>query len=487
MKIQKEYNTLETHFKHLADAQEFEYQAADWSALEERLDKDESNKTPFFIFLLIVLLGVTASITWFWVSDSGSQNVNTTAPLSQNINVNEIPSSDVIALNTTAELSAEQETIKTKSSKTVDFAGTATDELSNENKSRKEDQKVSLNEHQNNLEVKSSISQLELEKVNKNIKETKVENQNEPRFIGINKLVSSDLENRSQTKKVYEETLETISSGDHISSDIDQNSVIKRSTSNLEQNNKENQIAINNRSILNSKLDIAYLIKDILPLTTGNVDEHVALPNHMGIDSSYIDVPTRPRFLINLNAGVEISQTPRGRISDTDFSFGVKLGYIASSRLILTAGANYINECYAAETQDYRPPKGFWRSTEGRAPNAILAVCDMIDISMGASYHFKDVQSNGLAAHLNLNSNIMLREEYNYRFANSNDDWIGIFERESSTLLSSIELATTYKLNIGNRNFIDAGPYIKIPTNGIGHGKVMLSAFGFRMGISIMK
>jgi hypothetical protein len=81
----------------------------------------------------------------------------------------------------------------------------------------------------------------------------------------------------------------------------------------------------------------------------------------------------------------------------------------------------------------------------------------------------------------------MLREEYNYRFANSDEDWNSLFEGENQTLLSNIELGTSYKFNIGEQLYLDAGPYIKIPIQGIGHGNVKLNTIGFRLGISIIK
>ena len=131
---------------------------------------------------------------------------------------------------------------------------------------------------------------------------------------------------------------------------------------------------------------------------------------------------------MNLNAGIETSQTPLGELSDTDYNLGIRAGYVASSKLVISAGVNYINECYTADGQDYTAPVGFWKATDGRPPDAISAVCDMLDISLGASYHFTNVNSNGLVVHANLNSNFMIREEYNFKFTESQDDWIGIFE-----------------------------------------------------------
>ena len=66
MKNTSEYNKLESRFKQLAESPELEYQPADWTALAERLDKEEDDDKvalPFFkyglfgLISLLVLLG----------------------------------------------------------------------------------------------------------------------------------------------------------------------------------------------------------------------------------------------------------------------------------------------------------------------------------------------------------------------------------------------------------------------------------------------
>ena len=200
-----------------------------------------------------------------------------------------------------------------------------------------------------------------------------------------------------------------------------------------------------------------------------------------------VDNNPRPRFFYNINAGIETAQTPNGNRSELDFNLGLRLGTVVSSRVVITAGLNYINESYAADGSDYSPPANFWSATDGRPPESISAVCNMLDFSVGASYHFRDIYRNGLVAHINLSSNHMLREEYKYNFTNSAEDWYSLFEGENQTLLSNIELGTSYKFNIGKQLYVDAGPYLKIPVQGIGHGNVKLNTIGIRLGISIIK
>ena len=90
-------------------------------------------------------------------------------------------------------------------------------------------------------------------------------------------------------------------------------------------------------------------------------------------------------------------------------------------------------------------------------------------------------------ARVNLLSNFMLREEYDYQFDESSDDFTGVFSGENHNFASQIELSTAYKLRTGGGYFIDAGPYLKLPLSGVGHGNVRLTSVGIRIGVSLVK
>ncbi len=227
--------------------------------------------------------------------------------------------------------------------------------------------------------------------------------------------------------------------------------------------------------------------ENIIPIPLHNIkklesDNKLILPiaNQIEVKSSRLT----PRFLFNINGGVEVSQTPKGTISDTDFSLGIKFGYVVSNKVVLSAGVSYIRECYTAATSDYSVPSGFW---QGNPPDQVQAVCDMVDFTIGASYHFNGVLNNGLIAHLNLSSNNMVREVYEYQFINNEaNNWIDEFSFDNSTLLSNLEIGASYKFFANSRYFIDGGPFMKIPINGIGNGDVRLRSFGFKVGISFL-
>lgn len=474
MKKHKEYIALETQFKHLADNQVFDFEPSDWAALEARLD-DDSYRRPLFAFLIFGLLSIFAASAWFILSDaqasepalSSIQEHSLLTPKEQLSGNTALASIDKI------ELKDESKSVEKANQKddNIIISGNQTQGVENSNRNTGQTQHKGLADTRTALSLGSD-----------NIGSDNIGND----YIGTSR---PEHKLNSEQTTTLSNTAQEMQAG--YASNIPTDTEIDQSISESEPTRQASIAGFKKENaecdIEKESINFALLPSIIADLENDHSQLLVALSDKMSIDSTFLNRYIGPRFLINLNEGVEISQTPAGGMSDTDFNFGLRLGYLVSPKLVLTAGANYLSECYTAETQDYRPPAGFWRSTEGRAPEAILAVCDMIDLSIGASYHFREVNNSGLAAHINLNSNFMLREEYNYRFAKRSDDWTGIFEMESQTLLSNVELSSTYKFKLGERYFFDLGPYVKIPTRGVGHGNVHLSSIGFRVSASLIK
>lgn len=440
-----EYSMLENRFKHLSKIQKFEYESLDWAHLAARLDHEDEKKKTFYIpqsvgiiWLLLIGTSIMYSLSYYNISNNPNYS----------------------------NLTAEHEQLQS-------FAADL---------SILEKNLITSIQNNNHNQEKSNASFVNIESRDNNIQP-------------------------SDKGTIREKTLSTIadvSDKQPVRSDSHGTSAFAYSKSSVEtsSNSTDQPISLshNNKTIHRSEaphattkpssagVAVSPLPIVLRPFSTYTKDDiNSQLLKLIKVDTSLITDTKRPRFYVNLNAGIETSQTPLGELSDTDYNLGIRAGYVASSKLVISAGVNYINECYTADGQDYTAPVGFWKATDGRPPDAISAVCDMLDISLGASYHFTNVNSNGLVVHANLNSNFMIREEYNFKFTESQDDWIGIFEGENSTFLSNIELGATYKINTGHGVFLDAGPYLKIPTGGIGHGDVRLSSFGFRLGISLIK
>jgi len=431
------YHKLEDRFVYLSESKKFEYEQAEWTMLESRLDQDDLRKRYFFILLFFGVVSVAIISALFILPNSISNSEETrisAEPIAKTATTSGVVSDAL------ADQDEDAATISNITNESVDVGG-------------------------NNLTSVSGVQAGSLPT------EGGITPTPAAAYTATNALTQS--ESQSSSKSPLEARgIDNITYKKNLSAQVgegsNENDLGQGHISNFEKNTGSNDLnpTVGNTGGVIDQGDVqnglivpvtsertTYTLSGIpitiLPLA---LDAKAYSLDRVRLDSSFVADVKRPKFYVNLNAGIEIASTPLGELSDTDFNFGLKLGYVASSKLVLTAGVNYINECYAADGDDYTAPTGFWASTEGVAPESIVAVCDMIDFSIG-----------------------------------SDDNWTGIFEGESSSFLSNIELSTTYKVDLGGDLLIDAGPYLKIPTNGIGHGDVRLSSFGFRVGVSIIK
>ncbi len=468
MSSQEEYIKLEERFKFLSETHEFDFEPADWNDLKDRLDDDDRKKRPFILLFSIGTLALFLLSAWMWTSSAPNEAIGTINNENHGIGQQQ----EAIASGQSA-ISASQQLAPTADELQVD------ERINDVGTSQIRNQLEAGQSQDSDITIQSPELSEKLLSTNESGSSPVKEQKQEFSLVGPQVLNRPPNNSNAGSSELLSEEENSLSQNYKESTAVDEH---KESTA---FDKAVSEVASDNKVI--DLHNIASLT--ILPFAVPhNLDEALSqLEGKIVVEESDDSEYRTPRFLINLNAGVEVAQTQLGGVSDTDFNYGLKLGYITGSKLVVTAGANYIEECYLAEGGDYAPPSGFWSSTEGRGPEQILAVCDMIDVSLGASYHFTDVRSSGFVAHLNLNSNFMIREEYEYMFTESGENWTGIFRNDSQTILSNVELGTTYKIRTGDGLFIDAGPYFKIPLRGVGHGNVKLASVGFRIGVSLVK
>ena len=518
---ERDYDKLIGRFKELSDNPKLDYHPEDWTAVEKMLDNRDTKKPLLWLWLSGFLL-ISAVGSWFLLSDADASNLadqgQRIATIAENrVNSDQVPSGDDIVdqhtgSTTQQDETAEQEVIE-KSTTSLGGEINTAQSINNEARDAVDRGEVTVNrgtrtstlaQNDSNRATQSDGAQFGDAKFNRSTSTSALGQNNfkgDANGLRSNRSFSRAL---SENDNVVSEHAVYNSSADQSTTrynndqeEIDQ-AFIEQSgigdfrklntsapasaseydlTSSLTNNNRtieENYSSISAVPAIN----VAPLVLDDITYDGTMTFEH---------EPREILEEHNPKWILNANVGVETAQSPLGGRSDVDYSVGLRLGYLTSSKLSFNLGANYIREGYQAQGEDYIPPVGFWSASEGVPPEIVQAVCDMLDLSIGASYHFTDVQSNGFVAHVNLLSNFMLREEYDYQFEQSSDDFTGIFSGENHNFASQIELSTAYKLRTGGGYFIDAGPYLKLPLSGVGHGNVRLTSVGIRIGVSLVK
>ncbi len=194
------------------------------------------------------------------------------------------------------------------------------------------------------------------------------------------------------------------------------------------------------------------------------------------------------RFFIGINAGVESSWTPNGQLSQIDYSLGIRTSLYLSPRWGLNLGATYLRDQLVARQGDYSTSEEFWSE---RGITSTLEFTEargnMIDFSLGGSYSFNHRSQNGFSISADLGNTFMLSEWYDYSFSNEAENFSSNWNRENHSLLSSVSLSSNYRAHLSNNFLLEAGPFLRIPLSGVGHGNLKLSSIGVRIAVGLQR
>jgi hypothetical protein len=154
---------------------------------------------------------------------------------------------------------------------------------------------------------------------------------------------------------------------------------------------------------------------------------------------------------------------------------GIGLMYNIGEKIIVRAGVNSATKIYSAHDKDYNPPNNYWASYTYF--KRIDADCKIIEIPLGVAYRVVGSKKTNLYVSAGASSIIMRKEAYEYYYKNqAGRDTITqrAYNNNSFHLFSNINFSAIAERKITNRFSLMAEPGIKIPSAGIGVGKIRL-------------
>jgi len=181
-------------------------------------------------------------------------------------------------------------------------------------------------------------------------------------------------------------------------------------------------------------------------------------------------------WLVSAHFSSVSSWTPNGQSNNVDLGLGLNAKYFVNPKLAVSLGATYIDDFFIAEEGDYKANRDFWKAAG--APNVVEANNQMVEVTTGLAFYFNGIRNNGLSAQLGINSTFMISEQYDYLFTEESNNWSSSWTGDNNKWFNSLDLSTQYKIGLKNNFLIEAGPFVKVPISGIGHGDVLLSSAG---------
>jgi hypothetical protein len=185
--------------------------------------------------------------------------------------------------------------------------------------------------------------------------------------------------------------------------------------------------------------------------------------------------PVKNNFFLTFSTGLETPGTSFSTWGRLTPVVGIGVMYSIGEKIILRTGVASASKIYAAHDKDYNPANNYWSSYTYF--KKIDADCKVIEIPLGIAYRVVNAKKTNVYVSAGSSSVIMRKEAYEYYYKNqAGRDTIThrAWNNNSFHLFSSVNFSAIAERKLSNRFSLMAEPSIKIPSGGIGVGKIRL-------------
>ena len=181
------------------------------------------------------------------------------------------------------------------------------------------------------------------------------------------------------------------------------------------------------------------------------------------------------KLSLNLSFGPDVSSVGIDNPGKVEMQYGLGVGYALSRRLTVRTGFFAGNKIYTADSGDYKTPYTIHKLQK------VEANCLVYEIPLTLAYNFPTVKKHNWFISGGFSSYLMKKETYEYHYENSwgqSQYYKRTYKNENKHFFSVINFSGGYQYHFTDRLSFMAEPYIKIPTSGVGVGKVKLNSAG---------
>lgn len=182
------------------------------------------------------------------------------------------------------------------------------------------------------------------------------------------------------------------------------------------------------------------------------------------------------------NAGPDFNYTEAFESGKTTLAGGITIGAKITPRFSLKTGVLFGLKNYSASAYNYQMKNPARSSTI----MGINANCDVLEIPLKASYTVYSDNKRSIDINTGLSSYLMLKEKYNFQYTPQSGyrDFTLVKSNANQHYLSVANISATYYIKLKNTKYqFGIEPYLKIPLQGVGEGKVHLKSSGVSLNL----
>ncbi|MEP7163298.1 MAG: hypothetical protein ABI741_01320 [Ferruginibacter sp.] len=190
------------------------------------------------------------------------------------------------------------------------------------------------------------------------------------------------------------------------------------------------------------------------------------------------------RFYAGLIAAPDFSAIKLQSMKKVGFNYGLLLGYKLTNKLSIETGL--------LQDKKYYSTNGKYFSTKNiyLPPNANIeyvdGVCKMLEWPINISYTFSKRSKSSWFGSLGVTSYFMQHESYTYDMNYSGYRYPKAYDysNKSTSLAAIVNVSAGYTYKLGRIGDLRFEPYIKLPVNKIGTGKLPIQSGGIFIGFT---
>ncbi len=213
---------------------------------------------------------------------------------------------------------------------------------------------------------------------------------------------------------------------------------------------------------------------------------------HQALTASDNRETTKPRsrrkhFYVGLVGGPDISTVKFQRFSNIGFQAGILVGYAFNDRMAVEAGALTSEKHYYSDGAHYKTD-GYYSPSYARLV-AVDGSCRMIELPVALRYTISRQKKGAWFATAGVSSYLMQREDYSLDYLYPSSGNIAThkhtYTEKDQFWLAALQLSVGYSTKVGSLGNVRVELYYALPLKGMGHGRLPVSSFGIRFGITV--
>ncbi len=184
--------------------------------------------------------------------------------------------------------------------------------------------------------------------------------------------------------------------------------------------------------------------------------------------------PALSRWSLRLLAGPDWGTIKFSQWTRPGMDMGLLTGYRFAKRWSAETGILFSNKIYTAPPEYYHPKTPVPWSYD---ITSINANCAVIDVPLNLRFDAFSKAGQKIFLTTGFSSFWMKKETYNYQYTNEYP-WSETIRDGSRHIFSVLNFSAGYEKQISTHFSLQAEPYLKLPLNGIGFGRVKLESAG---------